>query len=207
MLYYILFIIAFLPLFLIYPVRVVGKRNIPKKGKMILVANHQTLNDPIIMAHRLTSRRRYVFMAKKELFKSKFSNWFLKKLGAFPVDNKSTTDLTAVKTTLKLLKEDKAVCIYPEGGRFKSDEANEVKHGVAMFALKSGAPIIPSCFIKKTNAFRFNTYIIGEPLYLSEMEQFKDRKIDKDVLDEASEIIGKSIYSLKYNYENRKNKK
>ena len=50
MLFYILLILFFIPLNIVLPCRVVGKNNVPKKGRIIFSANHQTLNDPILVA-------------------------------------------------------------------------------------------------------------------------------------------------------------
>lgn len=204
MFFYICLTIAFIPLLFIYPCVVVGRRNIPRKGRMILAPNHQTLNDPVILASRLIWRRRFKYMAKAPLFKNKLFGALLRSFGAYPVDNKSATDLTAVKTTLKHLKDEKGVCIFPEGARLVSSEENQLKHGVAMFALKTNSPVVPAFFVRKTTAFVPNRLIIGKPIELHNMEQFKDRKIDKDALEEASQIIREGINTLRYNYANRK---
>ncbi len=204
MLFYICLTIAFIPLLFIYPCVVVGRKNIPRKGRMILAPNHQTVNDPVILASRLIWRRRFKYMAKAPLFENKFFAFLLKSFGAFPVDNKSATDLTAVKTTLKYLKEEQGVCIFPEGARLVSSEENQLKHGVAMFALKTNSPVVPVIFVRKTNAFVPNKMIVGKPIELYNMEQFKDRKIDKDALEEASQIIREGLNTLRYNYAHRK---
>lgn len=198
-LFYFLYAIAFIPFLFVYPCKVVGKKNVPKKGRIIFAPNHQTLNDPIIIAYKFVGRRRFRFMAKAPLFKKKFNNWFMRKMGAFPVQCASA-DITAIKTTLSFLKKDEAVCIFPEGARLNTSESNDLKHGVAMFALKTQSPIIPACFVKKTMAFKRNKLIIGKPVELYNMEQFKDQKIDKDLLDKASKIIKKSILDLQKNY-------
>lgn len=196
MLFYIIKALLFLPLCIFaYPTRIIGVKNIPKKGRMLLCPNHQTLNDPIIIALRI-HRRRFYFMAKAPLFKYKFTNWFLRKMGAFPVHH-GKNDIESVKTTLKHLKNDKAMCIFPEGARLRTEDANDLKNGVVNFALKTNSPIVPSVFVKKTNAFTFNTFIIGKPFNLCEMEQFKDRKIDKDLLNEASNYLKDQIHGLR----------
>lgn len=199
MLFYILLILFFIPLNIVLPCRVVGKKNVPKKGRIIFSANHQTLNDPILVAYKLAGRRRFHYMAKSPLFDNKIKGAFLKKLGAYPV-HCCSSDIQAVKTTMKLLKDDKAVCIFPEGSRLVTSEANELKHGVAMFSLRTQTPVIPAFFVKKTIAFVPNKLIIGKPLELYNMEQFKDKKIDKELLDEASNIIKKNILDLRKNY-------
>lgn len=204
MLFWILKIIFFIPCLIIYPVRVVGRKNLPKEGRLILSANHQTLNDPIIIGLKLS--RRFNYMGKAPLFKNKFFSWFLRKMGAFPVHT-SSSDINAVKTTLQLLNKDKALCIFPEGARLKTNESNELKSGVALFALKTKSPIIPAHFVRKTNALIPNTLIIGKPFNLSEMIEFKDKKIDKDLLKEASKVISKHIHTLKTEYKSKKKKK
>ena len=206
-LFYFCLSLIFIPFLFIYPCKVVGKKNVPKKGRLIFAPNHQTLNDPIIIAYKFAGRRRFKFMAKAPLFEKKFNNWFLRTLGAFPVNNTATTDITAVKSTLQHLKNEQAVCIFPEGARLKTSESNEIKHGVAMFSLRTKSPIIPAYFIKKTMCFVPNKLLVGKPLELYNMEQFKDKKIDKDLLDEASKIIKKEILGLYNNYVKAKDEK
>ena len=206
-LFYFCLSLIFIPFLFIYPCRVIGKKNVPKKGKLIFAPNHQTLNDPIIIAYKFAGWRRFKYMAKAPLFKKKFNNWFLRALGAYPVNNTATTDITAVKSTLQHLKNDEAVCIFPEGARLQTSESNEIKHGVAMFSLRTKSPIIPAYFIKKTICFVPNKLLVGKPIELDNMEQFKDRKIDKDLLDEASVIIKKEILGLYKNYVKQKEEK
>ena len=204
MLFWILKILFYIPALLIYPTRVIGRKNLPKTGRVILAPNHQTLNDVIIIGFHFT--RRFKYMAKMPLFKHKFGSWFLKKVGAYPVHT-SSSDLVAVKITLRHLNNDEALCIFPEGARLKTSESNELKSGVAMFALKTKSPIVPAHFVKKTNAFTFNTLLVGKPFYLSEMPEFKDKKIDKEILAQASKVISKEIHKLKFEYKKTKAKK
>ncbi len=192
MFYWLVKIIFFLPLRLVYPTIVRGKKNIVD-GRMILAPNHQTLNDPIIIFSEMN--KRFSYMAKAPLFEKQPLKWILYHLGAYPVHNKAN-DITAVKTTLRLLKDDKRVVIFPEGMRIKSDVSNEIKHGVANFALKTKTPIVPACFMRFTNAFTLNTLVIGKPIYLHEMEEFSG-PINHETLDAAGKIISESIYALK----------
>lgn len=205
MLFYIFKAILYLPLSIfVYPTRIIGKKNIPNKGRLMLCPNHQTLNDPIIVALKL--RRRFFFMAKAPLFKYKFSNWLLRTVGAYPVHHKEN-DIEAVKVTLKHLKSDHAVCIFPEGARLVTTEAHDLKNGVVNFAFKTNTPIVPAAFIKKTNAFTFNTFIIGKPFNICEMEQFKGRKVDKELLNEASMYLKEQIHGLINDYNTKKENK
>ena len=115
---YLLFILFLIPAKILFPTKVVGKKNLIK-GKALMICNHRSLLDPIIMACAIPSIR-LSFMGKKELFKNKFVGWFLKSLGVFPVDREKA-DLASIKHTLYLLKKEKPVVVFPEGTRNKSE--------------------------------------------------------------------------------------
>ena len=202
MLFWFLKILLFLPSLIVYPVIVKGRKNLPKKGRVIFAANHQTLNDAPIVVFKFA--RRFHFMGKEPLFRKKFWNWFFRSIGAYPIPS-AIWQVCQVKTTITLLKNDKALCIFPEGARLKTSESNELKNGVAMFALRTNSPIVPAYFVKRTNAFSFNKLLVGKPFMLSDMEEFKDKKIDKELLTQASKVISKNMHKLKNDY-NKKNK-
>ena len=145
-------------------------------------------------------------MAKSEMFENKFAGSFYKALGLYPV-NRGKNDIQAVKKTLSLLKNEKALCIFPEGTRRDSEEVSDAKHGVALFALKTKSPIVPACIVKKPKLFRLNTLIIGDAFNLSEMEEFKDKPAGKEVLERATEVITSKMNALKEDYLNKKKKK
>ena len=154
---------------IIVPMKIIGKKNLPKKGNFILTCNHASNWDPVIIYARLP--RKYFTMAKAELYKNKFFGLFLKALHAFPV-KRGGNDIESVKYTLKTLRQGKrTLLIFPEGTRAKSDDYEELKNGTAMFALKTAKPIVPVIFVKKNKLFRRNVMIIGEPYVLNNMEE------------------------------------
>ncbi len=192
-----------IPVLILYPVRVRGKRNIPKKGKVIITCNHQSNHDGVIfVAH---SPRRVKIMAKQELFSNKIKAWFMKCIGAYAV-KRGGNDISSIKQTMQYLKQDKALLIFPEGTRVKEGEAGEVKNGTALFALKTKTAIVPTCFVKPTGFFKRNTLMIGKPYMLSDMPEFKDKPINKELLDSASKIISEHTQALREEYANRRDK-
>lgn len=201
MLYYILLILVIFPGLFLFPTIVKGQKNIPAKGKMILACNHQSNLDAVLIAMKVT-KRRFHYMAKSELFKNKFVGSFYKSMGMYPI-NRQKNDIQAVKKTLSLLKNDKAVCIFPEGTRIADTDMNDAKNGVALFALKTKSPIVPACFMKKPGIFKINKLVIGEPFNLSEMDEFKG-PIDKETLSLATNIITTKMRELKAKYEKTK---
>lgn len=188
MFFHIARIILFLPLLFFYPVRLRGKRNIPK-GKCIMVCNHTSGMDGVVLLQRI-GRKQFV-LAKKELFQRRAKGWFLKKCGAIPVDRKNL-DLAAIRTSLSVLKSEKLLTIFPEGTRNKGDLNTmlEVKNGAAMLAIKAGAPIVPVWIQGRVSVFRPNKIYFGKPFRLEQT------KVDKESLAAASEIIGNKIFEL-----------
>ena len=119
--------------------KVEGRECVPPQGPLIIVANHQSNMDPPILAASIPRRIR--FMAKRGLFHNPMASRFFKAYGAFPL-NQSGNDLAAIQRSLQILEEDGALAIFPEGTR--SPNAMRRAHpGIAVIALKSGAPILP----------------------------------------------------------------
>ena len=185
--------IFYLPIKILFPTRIIGKKNKIKKGRVILCCNHQSNLDPPLIA--VSFFRRFYYMAKKSLFKNKFLGWLLSKFGAYPVD-RETIDIKAMKKTLDLLKNDKALCLFPQGTRLSDVEVSQLKDGAILFSLKTNSPILPCVFLKKPGLFRFNKFIIGEPIKLYEMEQFANKKINDDLIAIGKEILFEKMNNL-----------
>ena len=147
----------------VYPLRMVGAENLPKSGAAILCGNHMSLLDPLAAGRAVGRPVR--FMGKKELFRVPVLGGIICALGAFPVD-RGNADMTAVRTSLTILKEGGVLGIFPQGGR-ETGGYRGMETGVALIALKSGAPVVPMRILRKFRPFRRNTLIIGVPVDLS----------------------------------------
>lgn len=184
-------ILLYIPIWLLFPTIFKGTKNIPKKNA-IFVCNHRSNVDAILLV--MSTWRKQKFLAKKELFKSKFFGGILKSFGAIPIDRQKT-DLNAIKLSLNVLKKGKILTIFPEGTRNKSDlDLGEVKTGACMLAVKSHSPIVPIWIKKKPKPFCLNVIKFGKPFYL---DAFYDRKLDKDALNDAGEILSQKILENK----------
>lgn len=120
--------------------RVKGKENVPRQGPLLIVANHIQLVDPILISVILN--RKVSFMAKEELFRSKFSNFFMRNLGAFPV-HRGRIDKTAFSQATRVLAKGRALAIFPEGSRSQDLKLQPAFLGSALIAWRSGALILP----------------------------------------------------------------
>lgn len=194
--YTLCWVLAFLPIRIFFPTKIIGRKNLPKKKKAILTCNHRS-NSDIVVIDGYMHRRPYT-LAKHTLFEKKFKGAVLKSYGAIPV-NRESVGLSTVKTVLNVLKKDKWLLIFPEGTRkdISDDEQMSLKNGTAMFALKSGAPIVPMWLIKKPKVFSRNVLLIGEPF---SVEQFAGQKITSEVLGEVSKIISQKMQELRDDY-------
>jgi 1-acyl-sn-glycerol-3-phosphate acyltransferase len=128
---------------LLFDLKVKGVSNVPRTGGVLIVANHQSYLDPVLVGVRLP--RGTSFLAKSELFESGFSRWLLPRLGAFPV-RQGEGDIGAVREAIARLKEGRALVLFPEGSRTENGELEKVQPGVGLIARKAGVPVVP-CLI------------------------------------------------------------
>ena len=185
-------IIAALPLRMLFPTKIIGKKNIPN-GACIISSNHTSNMDAVMLAVKTWEKKYY--LAKKELFKNKLFGFILKKCGAVKIDRQAN-DVTAIKNCLTILKNNKKIVIFPEGTRVHNEnmELGEVKHGVAMFAIKAKVPIVPMFITKTPKIFRRNRIYIGEPFTL---EEFYGKKLTEEELKSAGEIVTAKMQEIR----------
>lgn len=176
---------------IVFRINIKGKDKIPENGKLIICSNHISILDPVMLA--IAIPRPIVFMAKKELFENKILNKLFSNLGAFPVD-RDESDLSAMRNSLKTLKMDKVLGIFPEGTRVKEFNLETVKAGIGLIAVKSKSPVLPVYIDSKYNIFGKVNIRIGETIYLDE---FYGKKLGNEDYKNISKDIMKSIYELK----------
>ena len=172
-----------------YRAEINGLENIPKEGPLIFCGNHRTYLDPPLMV--VTAKRDMRFLAKEELYKSKFLFFLGWVFEAIPV-KRDEKDITAIKESLKALKNGQCIALFPEGTRNGIEKGEKAKDGVAFFAVRSGAKVVP-CGIKGgTKGNRKVTITYGKPLDYSKYKGEKDKevldKITKEIMDDIIEL-------------------
>lgn len=172
-----------------YRAEIIGLENVPKEGPLIFCGNHRSYLDPPLLV--ATAKRDMKFLAKEELYKNKFLAFLGWAFEAIPV-KRDEKDISAIKTSLKDLKEGKCIALFPEGTRNGLEKGEKIKDGVAFFALRSGAKIVP-CGIKGgTKEHRKVTITYGKPLDYSKYKGSKD----KEILDKITNEVMDNIINL-----------
>lgn len=125
--------------------RVLGAWRVPASGPVILAVNHShNVDGPMVMG---VAPRPTHFLIKKEAFIGPLGT-FLGAIGQVKVD-RSTADRTAITDALGVLAQGGVLGIFPEGTRGDGDFAS-LRAGLAYFAVRSGAPIVPVAVLGST---------------------------------------------------------
>jgi 1-acyl-sn-glycerol-3-phosphate acyltransferase len=118
--------------------RVLGAWKVPASGPVILAVNHShNIDGPMVMG---VAPRPMHFLIKKEAFVGPLGA-FLTGIGQLEVD-RATADRTAITRALGVLRDGGVLGIFPEGTRGEGDFGS-LRAGLAYFAVRSGAPIVP----------------------------------------------------------------
>ena len=181
--FHLLYIIVWPYFRLIHPLRVEGRENIPE-GPAVICPNHTTAGDPFYVVFAFGYKRPMRAMAKVQIMRVPFIGWILGKAGVFGVD-RDTTDLKAVRTSMKFLKEGDKLLMFPEGTRVHDGEDVQAKVGAALFATRAGVPLLPVYIQRKKRRFRRNTVVIGEPYY----PEYQGRKPSTEELQEIAQEL------------------
>ncbi len=173
-----LFYIIFLP-------KVKGKENIPKSSGAILAGNHKSNLDCFMVI--LSTRRCVHFLAKAELFKFRFFNWFFKNSGLIPV-YRNGKDKKALETAIEFLEKGKLVGVFPEG-RLNKNKTTVLpfKIGAIKMANKTKCPIVPFTIRGRYIPLAHSIEIVfDEPYYveennLEEANKILERKVSREL--------------------------
>jgi 1-acyl-sn-glycerol-3-phosphate acyltransferase len=120
--------------------RLEGVEHIPPRGPVVIVPNHQTYADPVLVT--IPIRRRIYYMAWNRLFEIRGLNWMIRRLRAFPVELESR-DPRAAREAVRLLQAGQAVMIFPEGSRSLDGRIGHFKPGAFRLAVSVGVPVLP----------------------------------------------------------------
>ena len=160
---YLLRFVAWVMTHFIYRFKVTGEHHLPVKGAAILVCNHVSYVDAVLMM--AASPRPIVFMMDHQIFKVPVLGWLFKLAKAIPVTSKADNPAVyeaAFTAAVKVLKEGDLLAIFPEGGLTKDGELQEFKAGIMKLLVRAGqegltgeqaVPVIPMALTNLWGSF------------------------------------------------------
>jgi 1-acyl-sn-glycerol-3-phosphate acyltransferase len=200
---------------LVIPVMVVWTKRtwtrmdrIPRSGGVIIVPNHVSHFDPLVVAHYLYGAGRWPrFLGKASLWRVPVLGPFLRKVQQIPVERGSVEAVKSLDALIDAIHQGGAVVIYPEGTTTREPDLWPMrgKTGAARLALVTGAPVIPvanwgaeAVFDPRTNKLKMKprrpvTVTAGEPVDLS---RWAGAAPTRAVLEEMTEKIMLDIRDL-----------
>jgi 1-acyl-sn-glycerol-3-phosphate acyltransferase len=120
--------------------RVYGAEKVPQKGPLIVVSNHASDFDPLILA--CCMQRPVAYMAKEELFRVPVLKQAITLYGAYPV-KRGSADRSAIRAALASLEQGWAAGVFITGTRTPDGRVTDPKLGAAMIAAKAQVPLLP----------------------------------------------------------------
>jgi 1-acyl-sn-glycerol-3-phosphate acyltransferase len=168
-------------------VRVEGLENIPESGPVLVIINHASNVDGMLMIAYVIPRfgRRFAWPGKAEALRWPFFGFAMKQNGVFGV-RRGGGDLESFMIARRVLDDGRVLAIFPEGTRSRTGALQEAKEGATVLAARSGAPILPIAIAgshrfwprgRWPRLFRGMAIRIGKPFTLT-MPKTGDRKED-----------------------------
>ena len=178
---------------------------IPTDGPLIIAANHASNFDAVVLGSWLIPKlgRRIHWLGKRELFDWPIVGWTAAYGGVHPVDRDSA-DIEAFRLARRILDSGQVLFVFPEGTRSRDGALHEARDGVALLALRTGAPILPVGIAGSNGVWPRGqklphpgghvTVNVGRPFRLDdELPPGTDRKAAKGL---ATELIMRRIAAL-----------
>lgn len=183
-------------------IKVEGREHLPKKGAVIIAANHRSFLDSIFIP--MIVRRRVTFVAKAEYFDDAKTAWFFRGCGQIPIRREGgTASERALAAATEVLQKGGVFGIYPEGTRTRDGMLHRGHTGIARLSLQNNAPIVPVGLIGTDNVqpvdrkmpvlFQHVTIRVGEPI---DPARYGGREHDRMALRELTDEVMYEIGQL-----------
>ncbi len=186
-----------------FGLKMYGKENVPRTGRLLVVCNHESNIDPPIAGSAFP--REMFYAAKIQLFKGILKKWTLYHR-CVPI-RRTGSDKEAIRKLTDQLKNDEAVLIFPQGTRRPDPNDREIKPGVGMLAIWGEADLLPMRLVN-TYHFEFGWKRIlqvflrkhplrlyfGKPIKLADL--LKDDPPRKEAYYHVAEEVMNTVWSM-----------
>ena len=179
---------------------VIGSENVPKKGGVIVAANHVSYLDPPVIGAALKRRPTYIAMHK--FFKIPLLGRYISSF-SLPV-NQSSPQPSLIKEAVKRLRNGELIVIFPEGGRSTHRKLLDAKRGIGMIAALSSAPVVPALIKGTEKALPVGAkflrpskieVIFGNPIEIEHTETDKhfQERISRDIMETIKNLNSEEL--------------
>jgi 1-acyl-sn-glycerol-3-phosphate acyltransferase len=185
-----------------------GQEHVPAEGGIILVPNHISHFDPLVVAHYVYKAGRWPrFLGKASIWNVPFVGFMLRKTRQIPVERGSVEAVKSLDVLIEAIHQGGAVIIYPEGTTTREPDLWPMrgKTGAARLALVTGVPVVPIAtwgaervFDPRTGRLKFRprtpiSVTAGKPIDLS---PWAAESPSRAVLDQMTDAIMLAIRDL-----------
>jgi 1-acyl-sn-glycerol-3-phosphate acyltransferase len=131
---------------ILFDLRASGVNNVPRRGGVLIVSNHQSFLDPPMLGVKVA--RPMSFLAKSELFANRIFGALIRGVNAFPV-RQGEGDVGAVRETIKRLQEGHVLVMFPEGARCTDGKVAPMQTGVGLIVRLAGptVKVVPAAIL------------------------------------------------------------
>ncbi|MFH2137941.1 MAG: lysophospholipid acyltransferase family protein [Candidatus Omnitrophota bacterium] len=147
--YWIVRAVAFVFLKVFFGLKVEGQENIPRKSNFIVVANHASFLDALIIAVAIPEKIHWI--AARGIYNTSWLKWIMGVSSSMPTGNSSVR-------AISLLTQNKNVGVFPEGTRTHNGSLGTFRRGAALLAVKTGRPIVPCAIFGTFEALPRHAY-------------------------------------------------
>lgn len=177
--YWLVYPLFWILVHLVARVQVRGSHSLPRSGGVLLISNHLSLFDPMLITTSL--RRPTYFMAKSELSHLPLISWIIGQLNTFYV-RRGAVDREALRQCEAFLDDGAVLVIFPEGTRSRDGHLQNAQEGVAFLARRRAVPIVPVALTgsEQVNVLRIwrrprVTVTVGEAFWMRDLPDLHDR--------------------------------
>ncbi|MGC8787208.1 MAG: lysophospholipid acyltransferase family protein [Anaerolineae bacterium] len=160
---------------LVFKIEISGLDNVPKQGPFIAMMNHIYFLDPVLVS--ALAPRLIIIMSKIENYRNPLFALIMRLYGTFPV-RRGELDMSAIRTSLQVLKEGHGLLMAPEGTRSRTHTLQEGRDGMAWLALRTNAPIVPVALSGQERMGYYLRRLRRTPLRVVFGEPFRFRPIE-----------------------------
>ncbi len=163
--------------------RIHGQERMPSEGAVMILSNHQSLLDPVLVG--ILFDRKLEYLAKKSLFKNPYFGFLIRALDAIPID-RERGGLEGLKMMMQRMKDGRAMLIFPEGTRSRDGELLPIKGGFIAVARRSNATLLPVAIAGAHEVMRLGSFLpsrqsvaatVGEPILPESYKHISDDQL------------------------------